>query len=70
MCNAAWRNRCSHPSRLPQTLGLFEFTRDLDYTNLVLGGTQGMLTAPQMIPVYKRLLAAAEEQQRFGSVVA
>lgn len=55
---------------LPRTLGLFEFTQDLDYTNLVLGGAQGLLTSPDMIPVYKRLLAAAEEQQRFGSVVA
>ena len=36
----------------------------------MLGGAQGLLTSPQMIPVYKRLLAAAEEQQRFGSVVA
>lgn len=55
---------------LPRTMGVLDFTANLDYYNLVLGGAQGMLTAPNMIPVYKRLLAAAEEQQRFNSVIA
>ena len=58
---------------LPRTLGLFEFfgkMDKMDFYDLILGGASGLFTSPEAIPVYKRLLAAAEEQQRFGSVVA
>lgn len=55
---------------LPRTVGLFSFTKDLDYYNLIAGGTQELaIISPEMIPIYKRLLAAAEEKQRMMQII-
>lgn len=52
--------------RLPRTIGLLERMADVDYLDLACTGTGGMsfLTSPERIPVYKGLLAAAEENAR------
>lgn len=54
---------------LPRTMGIFEFLADLDYYDMILGGAQNMLTSPNMIPLYKRLIAAAEENTRMMSII-
>ena len=54
---------------LPRTMEIFEPLSDLDYYDMIVGGAQHMLTSPQAIPVYKRLLAAAEEAQKMNAVI-
>ena len=54
---------------LPRTMGIFEPLADLDYYDMILGGAQPLLTSAQAIPVYKRLLAAAEETQKMNAVI-
>ncbi|HIV25852.1 MAG TPA: hypothetical protein IAB71_08795 [Candidatus Scatomonas pullistercoris] len=54
---------------LPRTMGIFEPLADLNYYEMILGGAQAMLTSPQAIPVYKRLLAAAEENLRMNEII-
>lgn len=54
---------------LPRTIGLFEPLADLDYMDMICGGAQQLLTSPAAIPVYKRLLTAAEENQKMMAVV-
>lgn len=56
---------------LPRTVGLLEFTKNLDYYSLIAGGTQELaIISPQMIPVYEKLLEAAKEKQRMYSIIA
>ena len=50
-------------------MGIFEPLADLDYYDMILGGAQPLLTSAQAIPVYKRLLAAAEETQKMNAVI-
>lgn len=54
---------------LPRTIGLFEPMANLDYVDLICGGAQQLLTSPDAIPVYKRLLTAAEENLKMMTVV-
>jgi len=55
---------------LPRTQGLFEFFGELDYYEMILGGAVRLFTSPDAIPVYKRLIAACEENQRKAEIVA
>lgn len=55
---------------LPRTMGLFEPLEKLDYYDLILGGAQNLLTSGAAIPVYRRLLAAAEETQRMNRIIS
>lgn len=54
---------------LPRNFGIFEFLEKLDYQEMVVGGAHQLLTSPQAIPVYKRLLAAAEENLRMSEII-
>ena len=54
---------------LPRTIGLLEGAADLDYVDLICGGSQHMLASPANIPIYKRLLEAAEENQKMMAVI-
>lgn len=53
---------------LPRTIGLFEPLADMNYYELILGA-QGYLTSPKAIPIYRRLLAAAEENLRMNEII-
>ena len=53
---------------LPRTIGLFEPLAKMDFYELILGA-QRFLTDPSAIPVYQRLLAAAEENQRMNQII-
>lgn len=55
---------------LPRTLGIFEEFGKMDYYDLVAGGAQQLFTSPAMIPKYKKLLEAAEENQRKMEITA
>lgn len=55
---------------LPRTMGIFEPLEKLNYYDMILGGAQRIFTSEQAIPVYKRLLEAAEETQRMNAIVA
>ena len=56
---------------LPRTLGLFDFVKDIDYHEMILAldGAQNFFTSPQMIPVYKKLIEAAEEKGRMMQII-
>lgn len=54
---------------LPRTMEIFEPLADLDYYDMIVGGAQQMLTSPQAVHAYKRLLAAAEEAQKMNAVI-
>ena len=55
---------------LPRTIGLLEGAADVDYVGLVCGGAQRLLASPAYIPIYRKLLEAAEEKQRMMDIVA
>ena len=54
---------------LPRTLGIFDFVKDLDFYELITDGARNWLTTPQMIPIYQKLLAAAEENARMMGII-
>lgn len=54
---------------LPRTMGIFEPLENADYIDLICGGTRRLLTSPSAIPVYKRLIEAAEENMRMSKIV-
>ena len=53
---------------LPRTQGIFEFFGELDYYEMILGGAARLFTSPNAIPIYKRLIAACEENQRKSEI--
>lgn len=55
---------------LPRTMGIFESLEKLDYYEMIIGGSQNLLTSEKAIPIYKRLLAAAEETQNKNAIYA
>ena len=54
---------------LPRTIGLLEGAADLDYVALICGGAQQLLSSPANIPIYRKLLEAAEENQRMMDII-
>jgi len=48
---------------LPRTMEIFEPFETLDFLSLMGGGSLRYFASPKMIPAYKRLLAAAQENQ-------
>ena len=56
--------------RLPRTIGALEFLEDTDFLRLAAHSPQNYMTDPRLIPVYRRLLDAAEENARYQRIVA
>lgn len=54
---------------LPRTIGLMESAASLDYTELICAGATNLLASPANIPIYKRLLAAAEENLKMMTTI-
>lgn len=57
---------------LPRTFGLFEFfgkMDKMDFYDLILGGASDLFTSADAIPVYKKLIAAAEEKQKMMGII-